>query len=255
MMSRRRQRGISLIEVALSLFLLALLLGGMIVPLQAQLESRMEEETQRLLEDAREALLGYVAANGYFPCPADATSKGYETAVADHDTGDCVNWFGFLPAADLGLTRVDAQGYAIDAWGGPENRIRYAIANQPIDTVIFPLTSEGGVAGQDIEVLMSADLLHVCASGVGTTATSCGAAANVVTTNAAVVIWSVGPNARTAGTGVHEIQNPNPNGSSADRVFVSRPRSLVAGSEFDDVVVWVPMALIVNRMVAIGQLP
>ena len=31
---------------------------------------------RRLLDLAQEMLLGYAAANGYFPCPADAASQG-----------------------------------------------------------------------------------------------------------------------------------------------------------------------------------
>ena len=52
--------------------------------------------------------------------------------------------------------------------------------------------------------------------------------------NAAVVVWSVGANGATGGTSVHEAQNPNPNGGSADRIFVSRGTSNVPGHEFDE---------------------
>jgi hypothetical protein len=52
---------------------------------------------------------------------------------------------------------------------------------------------------------------------------------------------------------VHESQNPNPNGGSADRVFVSRGPSNVAGTEFDDLVSWIPMTALVSRLVLAGQ--
>ena len=60
--------------------------------------------------------------------------------------------------------------------------------------------------------------------------------------NAAIVVWSVGSNGATGGASAHEAQNPNPNGGSADRIFVSRGASNVAGHEFDDIVTWVPAA-------------
>lgn len=251
-----RVRGFSLIEVALSIFILALLLGAMTLPLQAQLETRMVDETERLLEQAREALLGYLVANGHFPCPADGSSNGYEPPLlTDHDTGVCgAGFIGFLPAAELGMTSVDAQGYAVDAWSGVANRIRYAITDQTVFGVTYAYTSEGGLASIDVEALDSADLLYVCASGTGATGANCGTAP-VLTSRAAVVVWSVGPNARTGGAGVDEAQNPNPNGGSSDRVFVSRPRSAGVGTEFDDVVTWIPVTVIVNRMVAAGYLP
>lgn len=254
-LGRTRARGFSVLEVALSIVILALLLGAMTLPLQTQLETRMVDETEQLLEQAREALLGYLVANGHFPCPADALSNGYEPLLTDHDAGLCGGGFiGFLPAAELGMTKVDAQGYAVDAWGGIANRIRYAVTDQTVSGVTYAYTSEGGLASIDVEALDSTDLLYVCASGTGVTGVDCGAA-TVLTSRAAVVIWSVGPNARTGGASVDEAQNPNPNGGLSDRVFVSRPRSSGVGTEFDDVVTWIPITVIVNRMVAAGYLP
>ena len=63
-------RGFTLIEIAVTLFIVTLLIGSILVPLQTQVEIRKIEETQRLLEQAREALLGYAASRGYLPCPA-----------------------------------------------------------------------------------------------------------------------------------------------------------------------------------------
>src|SRR4051794_35630545 len=82
-------RGFTLFEVAVALFLLALLFGSMFVPLQPQLEARKTEQTDEILYRAREALLGYAAANGYFPSPADIVKGGIEAVEADHATGSC----------------------------------------------------------------------------------------------------------------------------------------------------------------------
>jgi hypothetical protein len=100
-------------------------------------------------------------------------------------------------------------------------------------------------------------LLYVCNSGTGVVAgTNCGTAVTL-TSNAPVVIWSVGPNAATGGSSVHEAQNPNPNGGSADRLFVSRTKAAAGagGGEFDDIVTWIGSATLFNRLVAAGQLP
>lgn len=251
----QRLNGFTLVELAVAILVMALLLGGIIVPLQTQLQSRMLDETQRLLEEAREALLGYAAMYGHFPCPADAASNGREAAGTDHETGVCPTWYGFLPAAELGITVVDAQGYAVDAWGQPENRIRYAVSNQTVATVTNAYTSESGISSVGIDSLDAADLLHVCGSAAGVNpGTNCGTAP-VLTTKAAVVIWSAGSNARNGGTSADEAENPNPNGGSADRIFVSRPWSDAAGAEYDDLVTWIPLTVLVNRMVASGHLP
>jgi hypothetical protein len=98
-------------------------------------------------------------------------------------------------------------------------------------------------------------LFHVCDSGIGVSAgATCGKATTLVSTTPAV-IWSSGPNAAIGGASIHEAQNPNVNGGSADRLFVSRVRSNVAGADFDDIVTWIPMSLLLSRMLAAGQVP
>jgi len=52
---------------------------------------------------------------------------------------------------------------------------------------------------------------------------------------------------------VHEAQNPNPNGGSVDRIFVTRTLSTVEGNEFDDIVTWVPITALLSRLLAAGQ--
>jgi hypothetical protein len=227
-------------------------------PLQTQIESRKLEATEQRLHQARESLLGYVAAHGYFPCPADHASNGHEPAGADHASGSCPTYYGFLPAAELGLTTSDSEGYAVDGWSRPENRIRYAVSNQALASAnnSNALTRSNGMRTAGIAYLSdpALSLFHVCASGNGVTAVACGAAPTLVST-APVVVWSVGPNAATGGMSRDEAQNPNPNGGSADRVFVSRVRSTVSGNEYDDIVTWIPMPTVIARMVAAGHLP
>jgi type II secretory pathway pseudopilin PulG len=255
MTTRQQLSGFSLVEVALAILIIGIVLGTLAVPLRAQLEARMMDETQRLLDETREALLGYAAIYGHFPCPADASSNGLEPAGTDHDLGVCPVWYGYLPAAELGITTVDEQGYAVDAWNRPENRIRYAVSSETVAGVTYAFSSESGMRSVGIDALDSANLLYVCGSGTGINpGVDCGTAP-VLTSKAAVVVWSVGANAATGGTSIDEAENPNPNGGSADRIFVSRPRSAVAATAFDDLVTWIPLPLLVNRMVAAGQLP
>lgn len=253
----RDTSGFTLLEMALALFVMALVLGSLMVPLQTQIESRKIEESQRILQQAREALLAYASAYGYFPCPADATSNGQEpSAGVDHSTGACPAYSGFLPAALLSLAPVDGNGYGLDAWGSSANRIRYAVSNQTIAGITSPFTRSGGMAAATIPSLGAANnLLYVCASGIGIVAdTSCGTALTLAAA-AAVTVWSVGSNASTGGASVHEAENPNPNGGSSDRIFVSRQRSEVSGNEFDDIVTWIPVSIVISRLVATGQLP
>jgi type II secretory pathway pseudopilin PulG len=188
--------GFTLLETALALVIMALVVSAMIYPLRTQVETRFVDETQKTLDEAREALLGFISVNGYFPCPADAASNGQEAVGTDHDLGTCPTWYGFLPAAALGMSKLDLQGYAIDAWGLPGdatglNRIRYAVTNQTVQTIPNAYTSENALASIDIDLIDSIDLLYVCGSGTGVVAGSNCGTAPVLTTRAPVVIWSV----------------------------------------------------------------
>jgi prepilin-type N-terminal cleavage/methylation domain-containing protein len=265
---RGSARGFTLIEMAVAMFIIALLLGSILIPLQTQIESRNFENTQRILDQAREALLGYAAAYGYFPCPASALSNGQESSP-NHATGACAAvvtganaYIGFLPAAALGFSPTDTQGYAVDAWGLTQNRIRYAVSNVTVNGIALPFTLVSGMRSAGMSNIAGATtLLYVCNSGAGgaamTAGTNCGTAVSL-TSNALAVIWSVGPNAATniGGTSVDELQNPNPTaGFSADRIFVSRTKSDVPGGEFDDIVTWIGPPAVFNRLIAAGQLP
>jgi prepilin-type N-terminal cleavage/methylation domain-containing protein len=270
--SRARQipRGFTLVEIAIAVFIITLLLGSILVPLTTQVENRNFDNTQRILDQAREALLGFAAANGYFPCPASATSNGQEAVGFNHSTGAATTcpatvgiagvnniYYGFLPAATLGFTPVDANGFAVDAWGlSPYSRIRYAVSAVTINAITQPFTRVNGMRNAGMSNISSATtLLYVCNSGTGVTATNCNTAV-ALASSVPIVIWSVGPNAATtSGASVDEAQNPNPAGGSADRIFVSKTRSTVAGSAFDDIVTWVGAATIFNRLIAAGQLP
>jgi prepilin-type N-terminal cleavage/methylation domain-containing protein len=252
-----QHRGFTLLELAVALFLIALLFGSLFVPLEAKLDARKTEETGAILDRAREALLGYAAANGYFPCPADNVKGAVEATQADHASGACPSYFGYLPAAALGFQPADAQGYAIDAWGGTGGRIRYAVAPYAVGKVPNALTRVNGMRAAGIAALgdSALSLFHVCSSGVGVNENaSCGAGSTLVST-APVIVWSLGPNGAGGGTSRDEAQNPNANGGSADRIFVSRPRGPGPGGEFDDQVAWIAMPQLVARMVAAGQLP
>jgi prepilin-type N-terminal cleavage/methylation domain-containing protein len=256
---RQIPRGFTLIEMAVAILVLALLLGTILVPLQTQVDSRKVDETQRILEQAREALLGYASAYGYFPCPASPTSNGQESGP-NHATGACTGvtgtnvYHGLLPAATLGLAPTDAQGYLLDGWGlSPQNRIRYAVFRDVLTSSLF--VRAGGMRTATMATIAGMSLIHVCNSGAGATSTACGAGTVTLTSNAPVAIWSSGPNAPTGGTSTDEAQNPNWNGGSADRIFVMRTRSGAAGAEFDDIVTWISPSTMFSRLIAAGQLP
>lgn len=276
-------RGFTLIELAIVLFVVALLLGGMLLPLAGQQDIRNYGDTQKILAEARSALIGFAMANDRLPCPASDTSNGAEsfclnasddctavtTAVQSH--GRCSHpYTGFLPAATLGFTPIDAQGYALDGWGGEAlHRIRYAVStnspsgnnNYPPHQTDFSSTAEAyaftyASGMKTISMTALRPDLKVCNSGTGMQNTGlrladCATTA-VLASDAVAVVYSLGKNAVTGGTGTDENHNPNPQSNlGADRAFVNA----VQGAAFDDQVLWLSKSILFNRMVATGRLP
>lgn len=253
----RRAGAFTLLEVMVVMLILTLLLMGLSVPLAAQVSMRRHEETRRLLDEAREAVLGFAALHGRLPCPATTASRGEESFAAGGSAldGHCAAFHdGFLPAAALGLSPLDDQGFARDGWGAGANRLRYAVfgAGRAIGGVANPLTRAGGMRQATLAALGDAEgYLVVCNSGAAASASGCGPAANQLTRRAAFVLLSLGSNApNQPPAGADERRNVD-----GDGVFVSRDPSIGPGNEFDDLLAWVPVNVLAGRLIATGRLP
>jgi len=225
--------------MAMVLLIVALLLGGGMSVFSTQIEQQKFKDTQKLLDDAREALIGFAAANDRLPCPAAPAATGTESPLGG---GACSNAYnGFLPATTLGMPGVDANGYLLDGWGG---RVRYAVTTVSASAT----TTTNGLT------LATVPNLSVCGSATGITALACGTAP-VLTSTAVAIIFSQGPDGLSGvAGGIDEAANQN-----NDQVFVSHPpiEPGVAGSngEFDDLFTWIPSAVLYNRMLQAGRLP
>lgn len=248
-----QSKGFSLIELAIAIFVITLLLGGLLVPLSTQVEQRQISDVRKYLEEIKEALIGFAVTNGRLPCPASSSSAGIEDPSGG---GACANSYnGFVPAVTLGLAVVDSQGFAVDPWG---NRIRYAVtawkpATAPSCMAATPpFTTTGGMSAYFSCPLAPNLLVCSTANVVGFTSSSCGPATNALTTGVPAIIYSTGKNGGYGGAALDEAANLN-----NDRVFVSRvpTPSSVPNGEFDDIVTWLSPNVLLNRMVAAGRLP
>ncbi|MEO7725699.1 MAG: type II secretion system protein [Burkholderiales bacterium] len=234
----RQASGFTMVELAISIFVVAILLSGLLVPLTTQVTQRKTGDAQKALEDVKEALYGYAMSRGRLPCPATAASNGIESPV---NGGACTTAYGFVPAVTLGLSGTDAQGYAIDTWG---TRIRYAVTTSNANA----FTTTNGMRTAGMGALLPD--LYVCATATGITATTCGTATMLVG-SAPAVIHSLGPNWATGGGGADEAANLN-----NDPIFVFHLRTAAgANGEFDDIVTWLSTNALTSRMVMAGQLP
>lgn len=254
--SCKANRGFTLIELMMVMLILTILVTGMAIPLTTQIVMRRYEETRRQLEEAKDALMGFAAAHGRLPCPASSTSNGTESFAAGGNAvnGSCSNFHdGFLPGASLGLSPLDGNGYVRDPWGTPSNRIRYAVfGGVLVNGVANPLTRANGMQSATLTGLgAAANYLWICTTAATATNAGCGTAENQLTKRAAFVLVSTGPNAAA-------VMAPGPDESrnrGSGPVFVSHEISTVAGNEFDDLVTWVPISLLITRQVASGRLP
>jgi prepilin-type N-terminal cleavage/methylation domain-containing protein len=235
---QNKNKGFTLIELAVVVAVVTLLLGTLLVPLTTQVAQRNIIQTQKQLDEIREAVLGYAIVNGRLPRPATSETDGNERAACA-DARDCT---GFLPWATLGLPRADA-------WG---KLLRYSVVPQ--------------YANATFDFGTSATL-----KTVQTRIPSSSTPVNLATNLVAVVI-SYGPNnwGRTeAGTDIVDTSATNVDEDTNEAKFhcttaanctdfISRPMSTspaAAGGEFDDLLVWVPQTILFNRLVAAGKLP
>jgi type II secretory pathway pseudopilin PulG len=255
--SPERAGGFALLEAWIVLALLTVLLGGLALPLAAQVQIRRQEELRRQLEDARDALMGFAATHGRLPCPSIEGAGGVESFAAGDDasTGGCADFYGaYLPAATLGVMNVDSDGYARDPWGSPRNRIRYAVfgAGTAINGIANALTRSDGMQAATLAGLGNAShFLFICSSGREASGSGCGPAARQLTRRAAFVVFSLGPNAPAIPpAGSDEARNLD-----GDAVFVAHEASSVPGAEFDDVLLWMPIHLVTHRLIVAGRLP
>lgn len=267
------ESGFTLTEIAIVLFIVALLIGGMMLPLAAQDALRRTQDTRKVLADVHDALLGFATANGRLPCPASSASNGLESyctnggpdsnacgaSIAAYQVhGRCSNPFnGFVPAVTLGIAPTDNNGYALDGWSG---RLRYTVTTQYTGG-IYPFTTANGMKTTTLQSLASD--LQVCSTSTGVSNSgnvaaplpTCGTS---LTNTAVAVVYSTGNNSSTGGAGADETHNPNQNATvAADRLFVAHDETPVsaANGEFDDIVIWLSPNILLNRMVAAGRLP
>lgn len=239
------------------MLVVAILAAGLSMPLAAQVQARRYEETRRALDDAREALLGFAAAQGRLPCPASAASRGEESFAAGGDAanGRCSNAYdGFLPAAALGLAPLDDEGYLRDAWGTRAHRIRYAVfgGGAAVNGITDPFTRANGLQMATLPGVGAAShLLLICAAGAPVGPASCGPATNQLTRRAAFLLVSLGPDgAQAPRAGSDAARNLD-----GDAVFIAHEPTAAPGDAFDDIVLWVPVNVLASRLMAAGRLP
>ena len=239
-----KSHGFTLVEMAIVLLIVGLLLGGLLMPLSTQMDQRKVGETQKVLEDVKEALIGFAIANGRLPRPATSFTNGVENPAACATEAACT---GVIPWSTLGITKLDSWGKII------RYSVTPAFAGGAAGTTPFNLTASIGT--KTIQTRNNAGALVYLAGQ---------AACSIATQCMPAVVWSNGRNnwgyddagntlADGSGTNIDEDAN---NASSIN--FITRnptPNTAASGGEFDDVVTWIPLGTLFSRMVAAQKLP
>jgi len=244
--------GFTLIEMAMVLLIMGLALGGGISLLGNQIDAQKNKDTQKVLDDAKEALTGFAIANGRLPCPAPATAVT-GTALAGLEpspilAAGCANLAGVLPWATLGVNETDA-------WG---NRLTYRVTQEFTRNGLQVAFASCAVPPAPAPAKA---VFALCSQG-NMTVLSTGGGATLASTVPAVVV-SHGKN----GNGAYQTQGQQlPVGADADELdnqliapgttttnttFISKTPT----ATFDDAVIWVSPYVLYNRMVQSGTLP
>lgn len=220
------QRGVSLVEMAVVVVITGILLTGVLGSVSGLQARQREARSAQQLEEAREALATFAALNRRLPCPANpviaATIAGAGVERVPTGTGCSGGNHGVLPWATLGLAQSDE-------WG---RRFTYRV------TASFART------GAAITLASTGDNTVRNAAGVDL-ATQVPA---VIVSHGANMRRSYGPNGvmHAATPDASEIEN-----GDTDNLFVSDTPT----DEFDDLVQWVPISVLMSRMLQAGSLP
>lgn len=231
-----QQAAFTLVEMAIVLAIVGLLLGGLLAPLSAQQEQRRAADTKRALEEARDALAGFAARNGYLPCPAISAANGLEDRAGTR----CANErrFGFLPWATLGLPKLDAWQhlYLYSVTPAFSNSGAPFRLNTARDITIASRDASGALVPASARNDIPAVVLSLGRNGFG-------------------AFSDVGVQAADMGSGnLDEKANFQTDG----RTFVARGQAdnpAAPGGAYDDIVVWLSPNILFNRMLAAQRLP
>ncbi|KVW97179.1 type II secretion system protein [Thiobacillus denitrificans] len=253
----KQTRGFTLIELAIVLVIITILIGGLAMPLSAQIQARRVAETRKTMEEAREAIFGYAmthlaitAGKRRLPCP-DGTGDGREDHILGNPANACAFALGWLPWVTLGTASQDA-------WG---NRLLYAVnADFAHGTNGFSMNAPSSTATPPTTTTQ----LGICNTH------SC--ATPNVASNVAFVVMSHGANGR----GALNVNSPAPGNITqappdplsldeienldGDPTYISRthtkPGDVVNGvtdGGFDDILVWVPEGLLKAQVCPTGS--
>lgn len=237
MLTKKYVSGFSLVEMAIVLAIVALLLGGLLPTISSQIEQQRRNETRKLMDETKEALLGFAISKGHLPCPASQVS-GIEDRDGTTLACNSNRRVGFLPWATLGVNQLDG-------WG---RLLRYSAT--PAFTAASGVFSISTLRDITIQKRDGSNLSNP--NDIPAVIVSPGANGIFGTLGNGNTIPSTAP------TSYDNVADQLTNASGVGTAFVSGDhagRTANDDEEFDDIVVWLSPNTLINRMVTAGMLP
>ena len=195
------------------------------------LEAARERRTQYALAEAKDALVGYALAHGRLPRPAISGRDGRENPLPCTSEQSCT---GIIAWVTLGIDGAD----------GWSKLLRYSVTPEFTST---PLDASAAASKTVLGRASDGALHYLAGHPVCSRDVQC----------VPVVIFSHGKNnLGTSAAGVAQANASNTNGDEvqndiATNNFMSRAASSdpgVAGGEYDDMVAWIELKTLFNRM-------
>jgi len=255
-----RQRGFTIIEVAIVLLVVSILLGYTVAMFPVQQELKQYRKVNAEMQGIIEALTGFAQVNGRLPC-ADGDNDGLEDWPGSGD--ECDSWYGNVPARTIAFNgNYSPAGVLLDPWGTPYRyHVSASNSGEPApDDGFGDFTTLTGMRGAGIPNL--APDLQVCniqpathTAAAPNPETACDPLSTAVVTNVVAVLVSLGKDKAAVAANTSDIQSENLDNSLADTVFVSTARNDSTDNKFDDVVKWLSPSVLFSKMIAADQLP
>jgi len=268
-------RGFTLVELAVVLFIVSLMLGGFLTPLSTRLEQQSRARTTDMLNDIEEALIGYAVINGRLPCPdcsktglnscgSATVNDGQEDLTGTSPNQICASAIGNLPWVDLQVDENDDWGrhftYRVSLEFARESQDGTpASCGTPAVNVSFEICSVGTINVYNAYTRSPTvyPTTALVAENIPAIVISHGSDGYEPSqTDQQVENWYDTPTIPDTGDPIltsYTSENFTP--TAFIYTDFSRESSLSPSTRFDDLVIWISPAILMNRMVISGKLP